>query len=76
MKEGEDQKRKTYTALCVISKEFTIDWIKEKLEPITDLELGQNTPIRVLHRRPDAKRIRTVYYMQGIAIACVIFMVV
>jgi len=64
LKEGEDQKRKTYTALCVIRKEFSIDWIKEKLEAITDLELGQNTPIRVLHRRPDAKRIRTVYYMQ------------
>ena len=64
MKEGEDAKRKTYRALCVISKEFSIDWVKEKLEAITDLELAQHTPIRVLHRRADAKRLRTVYYMK------------
>ena len=64
MKEGEDQKRKTYNALCVINKEFSIDWVKEKLEAIKDLELAQLTPIRVLHRRPDAKRMRTVYYMK------------
>ena len=64
MKEGEDAKRKTYRALCVINKEFSIDWVKEKLEAITDLELAQHTPIRVLHRRADAKRLRTVYYMK------------
>ena len=64
LKEGEDAKRKTYRALCVISKEFAIDWVKEKLEAITDLELAQHTPIRVLHRRADAKRLRTVYYMK------------
>ena len=64
MKEGEDAKRKTYRALCVISKEFSIDWVKEKLEAITDLELAQHTPIRVLHRRADAKRLRSVYYMK------------
>ena len=64
LKEGEDAKRKTYRALCVISKEFSIDWVKEKLEAITDLELAQHTPIRVLHRRADAKRLRSVYYMK------------
>ena len=64
LKEGEDAKRKTYRALCVIGKEFSIDWVKEKLEAITDLELAQHTPIRVLHRRADAKRLRTVYHMK------------
>ena len=64
LKEGEDQKKKVYMALCVVSKNVTIETIKEKLESIQDLELSQWTPIRVLHRRPDAKRMRTVYFMQ------------
>ena len=64
MKEGEDQKRKTYTALCVVSSEVSLSWVKSKLEVIKELQLAQWTPIRVLHRRPDAKRMRTVYYMQ------------
>ena len=64
LKEGEDAKRKTYKALCVLSKKFTLDFVKEKLEPIKDLELAQLTPIRVLHRRPDAERKRTVYFMK------------
>ena len=67
LKEGEDQKRKIYTALCVVSKEISIETLKEKLEPIQNLELSQWTPIRVLHRRPDAKRMRTVYYMEVLA---------
>merc|ERR1712141_398839 len=67
LKEGEDQKRKIYTALCVVSKDISIETLKEKLEPIQDLELSQWTPIRVLHRRPDAKRMRTVYYMKVVA---------
>ena len=40
-----------------------MSFVKEKLEAIKDLELAQETPIRVLHRRTDAKRMRTVYYM-------------
>ena len=64
LKEGEDQKRKTYTALCVMSQDVPFDEVKQTLEDMTDLELAQHTPIRVLHRRPDAKRMRTVYHMK------------
>ena len=64
LKEGEDQKRKIYSALCVVNKDIPIETIKEKLDAIQDLELSQWTPIRVLHRRPDAKRMRTVYFME------------
>ena len=65
LKEGEDQKKKTYTALCTLNKDkLEIAKVKEKLEAIKDLKLAQQTPIRVLHRRPDAKRTRTVYFME------------
>jgi tRNA pseudouridine synthase 10 len=65
LKEGEDQKRKTYTALCVIADDnMAIQDVKAKLEPTKDLEIAQQTPIRVLHRRTDAKRMRTVYHME------------
>ena len=64
LKEGEDQKKKTYTALCTLPKTHHIEEVKAKLEGIKDLQLAQQTPIRVLHRRPDANRRRTVYFME------------
>ena len=64
LKEGEDQKKKTYKALCALPKTQEIEEVKAKLESIKDLELAQQTPIRVLHRRPDANRRRTVYFME------------
>jgi len=64
LKEGEDQKKKTYNALCTLPKNQKIEEVKAKLEGIKDLQLAQQTPIRVLHRRPDANRSRTVYFME------------
>lgn len=61
LKEGEDQKKKTYLALCISPTIQTLDL--EKLSSIKDLELQQKTPIRVLHRRPNATRSRSVYEM-------------
>jgi hypothetical protein len=59
------QKRKTYLALCISpSKPFTAADL-DKLASIKDLELQQKTPIRVLHRRPNATRPRTVYKMSA-----------
>lgn len=69
LKEGEDQKTKTYNALCRLcpgnnSTPISMTDIKSKLEAIKDLELKQRTPIRVLHRRPNAIRKRSVYFME------------
>ena len=45
--------------------EYPIDFsgLKSQLESIKDLELSQKTPIRVLHRRSNAVRKRSVYFM-------------
>ena len=54
LKDGEDTKKKTYTALCVIPKEKATIIIMERLSQLQDMksvELSQRTPIRVLHRR-------------------------
>ena len=54
LKDGEDAKRKTYTALCVISKEAATETVVDKLiklEEMGEVKLSQRTPIRVLHRR-------------------------
>ena len=64
LKDGEDQKTKTYTALCITPEPIELEDLKTKLEAIKDLELDQKTPTRVLHRRPNSNRKRTVYYMK------------
>ena len=54
LKDGEDAKRKTYTALCVISKDAATDTVVDKLmklDKMGEIKLSQRTPIRVLHRR-------------------------
>ena len=66
LKDGEDSKTKVYTALCTLprSRGYTLESIRERLEELKDVELDQKTPIRVLHRRPNAVRKRSVYWMR------------
>jgi tRNA pseudouridine synthase 10 len=66
LKDGEDQKRKTYMALCIApSRPFVSTKDLKKLSGMKNLELQQKTPIRVLHRRPNSIRSRTVYEMNA-----------
>ena len=70
LKEGEDQKTKTYTALCNLPPDFPYSPdIAKKIESISNLELDQRTPIRVLHRRPNAIRKRFVYEMKAFPVS-------
>ena len=67
LKDGEDMKRKTYTAVCVIPRQCVDENLKAKilnLDNMPAIELSQRTPIRVLHRRPNAIRTRSVYNMK------------
>ncbi|XP_020710993.2 tRNA pseudouridine synthase Pus10 [Athalia rosae] len=63
LKEGEDTKTKTYRALCLCRSQPlpTLDVLNE----IRDLEVIQKTPVRVLHRRPLATRLRTIHAMKA-----------
>lgn len=62
MKEGEEEKTKTYTALV-----WTLKPIKKEdltfIDDIKDLTLDQKTPLRVLHRRALAVRQRVIHSM-------------
>eukprot|EP00092_Neocalanus_flemingeri_P011611 GFUD01012512.1.p1 GENE.GFUD01012512.1~~GFUD01012512.1.p1 ORF type:complete len:491 (+),score=170.04 GFUD01012512.1:48-1520(+) len=63
LKEGEEDKRKRYTALCVTSQPCPSSRFDE-LEKMTELKLQQETPIRVLHRRSNAVREKVVHSMK------------
>ncbi|KAM8842111.1 tRNA pseudouridine synthase Pus10 [Synchiropus picturatus] len=62
MKEGEEDKTKTYTALVWTQKPIRSDDIVF-IDDIKDLTLDQKTPLRVLHRRALAVRQRVVHSM-------------
>lgn len=64
MKEGEEEKTKNYKALCLLKASVSDDKLCN-LSQISNLELAQKTPIRVLHRRPLATRLRTIYKMSA-----------
>ncbi|CAO3669694.1 unnamed protein product [Umbelopsis ramanniana] len=64
IKEGEQTKRKTYSALVWLAKPFTDDLI-DKLNAIgsTQFEISQRTPIRVLQRRAHMVRPKQIYHL-------------
>ncbi|KAI7690131.1 Putative tRNA pseudouridine synthase Pus10 [Sarcoptes scabiei] len=60
LKQGEQEKTKSYQALCCIDRPFT-DQDSNVLNSITNLEINQKTPIRVLHRRTLIDRKKTIF---------------
>nr|XP_037272598.1 LOW QUALITY PROTEIN: tRNA pseudouridine synthase Pus10-like [Rhipicephalus microplus] len=62
LKDGEELKQKTYTALCCADRRLTDD-DTAVISQLKNVTLKQKTPIRVLHRRNLAERERTVYEM-------------
>ncbi|XP_066468029.1 tRNA pseudouridine synthase Pus10 [Tiliqua scincoides] len=64
MKEGEEEKTKTYSALIWTEKEIWSNDIAF-LDNMQELKLDQKTPLRVLHRRPLAVRVRTIHSMRS-----------
>ena len=64
LKQGEQEKRKSYLAVCWIPQPVTVE-IVEKLNSIgkNEIEIDQWTPVRVLHRRANICRRRAVHAM-------------
>lgn len=62
LKEAEDSKTKTYSALVYVPEGVTEDEIKI-LDDLKNVKLMQRTPLRVLHRRPLASRQRSILFM-------------
>lgn len=66
LKQGEQEKTKVYTALVRCVNGNVSDRQLEQLQQVggQQLHVRQQTPIRVLHRRPMAVRQRTVHWMR------------
>ncbi|KAK7834523.1 hypothetical protein U0070_017709 [Myodes glareolus] len=63
MKEGEEGRSKTYSALIWTNKAIQKNDIGF-LNDLKDLKIDQKTPLRVLHRRPLAVRTRAIHSME------------
>ncbi|CAG8618877.1 3281_t:CDS:10 [Cetraspora pellucida] len=63
IKEGEETKTKTYSALVWISKKVTSEIVDEINKLREGLTIEQQTPIRVLHRRSPAVRTKKIHYI-------------
>ncbi|KAL3144067.1 hypothetical protein ABBQ32_003865 [Trebouxia sp. C0010 RCD-2024] len=63
LKAGEAEKQKSYTAICHLPAAVTPEMV-DVINNTKDLELHQQTPVRVSHRRADLVRLRTVYAMK------------
>ncbi|MBN3304819.1 PUS10 synthase, partial [Amia calva] len=64
MKEGEEEKTKSYSALIWSQRPIEKEDI-DFLNDIKDCKIAQKTPLRVLHRRPLAVRQRLIHTMQA-----------
>jgi tRNA pseudouridine synthase 10 len=62
MKDGEEEKRKHYRAVCWADRALTPDDV-DTFEQLGDLTLQQDTPVRVLHRRAALKRERVCFFL-------------
>eukprot|EP00252_Welwitschia_mirabilis_P001867 TRINITY_DN11837_c0_g2_i2.p1 TRINITY_DN11837_c0_g2~~TRINITY_DN11837_c0_g2_i2.p1 ORF type:complete len:309 (+),score=58.89 TRINITY_DN11837_c0_g2_i2:96-1022(+) len=64
MREGEAEKQKEYAAVVWVSRTVSEDDLKF-LSGMTELEIDQKTPVRVLHRRSPLVRKRLIYWMKA-----------
>lgn len=64
LKDEDMEKRKKYRAVCCCSRPLTKHLIDSLNQNFRETKLQQKTPIRVLHRRPLATRMRTIFQMQ------------
>lgn len=60
LKEGEEEKRKCYEALCWSEEPITAQDL-ERINAVRELQIDQDTPIRVLHRRTLMTRQRVIH---------------
>eukprot|EP00501_MAST-03F_sp_TOSAG23-6_P002300 GSMAST32.ASY1.ANO1.2402.1 assembled CDS len=61
---GAESKRKTYSAVCWISRDISQEELNSKLATRKDVSVKQLTPIRVMHRRTVMVRDKIVYNIQ------------
>lgn len=65
LKEGENEKTKNYRALCIYKPKSNTSDLISQLNDLKELKIVQKTPVRVLHRRPLASRIRMIHSIRA-----------
>ncbi|XP_063914751.1 putative tRNA pseudouridine synthase Pus10 isoform X2 [Zophobas morio] len=65
IKEGEQFKKKTYRALCIVDKPENLTAYIDKINNISAVTLQQKTPLRVYHRRSSDIRERQIYSLKA-----------
>lgn len=61
-------KTKTYAALCYSKTPVCQSQLDSTVNSTLNLQIQQKTPVRVLHRRPLATRVRTIYAMTATSV--------
>lgn len=64
IKQGEEDKRKCYRALCVLREPATVE-VLQRLNTSDGFDVEQWTPLRVLHRRTLMRRPRRVFEIRA-----------
>lgn len=64
IKSGEEHKKKLYRALCVLKTPVTSETM-QKLDISAGFMIQQQTPLRVLHRRPLLTRPKEIFNVKG-----------
>eukprot|EP00945_MAST-04E_sp_MAST-4E-sp1_P003800 g3800.t1 len=59
-----EEKKKTYCCVCYTSQPITPVLLRQKLDSKTDMQILQNTPLRVLHRRTVMERPKIIHEMK------------
>ncbi|GAM25172.1 hypothetical protein SAMD00019534_083470, partial [Acytostelium subglobosum LB1] len=68
LKDGETSKQKVYRCVVWTAKDMTEEYLHNVLDKVNNMELKQNTPVRVLHRRSLAERKKTI---AKLAVKCI-----
>lgn len=68
IKTGEETKKKIYRALCILKRPATVEMLA-KMDMPNGVLISQETPLRVLHRRPLLSRPRQVYSVKPYVVA-------
>lgn len=64
LKAGEEEKTKTYSALCSAREAFTSQDLA-KINGLGTVKTNQQTPVRVLHRRSNAMRPKVIHELRA-----------
>lgn len=73
LQQNAEAKKKSYVCIVQASEKITPELLHDKLDNVINLEVMQQTPVRVLHRRSLMERKKMIYSMKTEYINCHFF---